>query len=382
MIDFSSLWMTVLYSLHMGLAMDLHQGPDRFSGFDVLDIMFVAFFLVEVSLKVYIVGPTNYFCGSSHYSNWYDIFFLLLDSSYHLLQLAGEPVLALPGVFRLLRLGRITRVLCLLRFQGLQSMLTLLQGMIGGVEALAWSLVLYLIMLYTMSLVFRESLGGQDNLDMHIYFNSMQRSLYTTFRCSFGDCTDADGKPIFEHVVGREEYGSLISLFHSVFLFVVNIGLFNVISATFVESAMQASRSFEQQRQQERLKDELLWASRMMVLVKQLLTYARIELPDDLSESIDVLGQLEIKASVVDEWSADPETKAALRDLEIDPLDDDGLSDILDPDNTGLIKITDLQEGLQKLRGASRRSDVLRIDLMVRDIQRTINGLSQLNSFS
>jgi len=337
--------------------------------------MFVAFFLAEVSLKVYIVGPTHFFCGPFHLSNWYDTLFVLLESSYLLLQLAGAQVLTISGVFRLLRLGRITRVLCLLRFQGLQSLLALLQGMIGGVETLAWSLVLYLVVLYTMALCLRESLGEQDNLDMKIYFSSTHRSVYTMLRCSFGDCTDMDGKPIFEHVFRQEGYGGLISLFYSTFVYLVNIGLFNVISAIFIESCMKASHALEQQQHHERLKDALLWDSRLIVLIKHLLEFADQEVPDDLSESIDKLAELEIDATVVDEWSTDPKTKAALRDLDIDPLDDDGLSDILDPDNTGVIKITDVQEGLQKLRGITRRSDVLRVDLMIRDLQRSINGL-------
>lgn len=171
----------------------------------------------------------------------------------------------------------------------------------------------------------------------------------------------------------QEKYGTAMSLIYSIFLFGVTIGLFNVISAIFVESTINASSAFKQQRKKDRLNDELLWASRITILVKQLLIFAREDVPEYLSESIDTLAELEVDAKVVARWSRDGVTKAALRDLEIDPLDDDDLVDILDPDQTGTVTITEIQDGLRRLRGFTRRSDILRVDLMVRHLSRRLS---------
>jgi len=48
------------------------------------------------------------------------------------------------------------------------------------------------------------------------------------------------------------------------------------------------------------------------------------------------------------------------------------LVDILDPDRDGAIHILDLVNGLMRLRGQPRRSDVVCVDLMVRSLQSAV----------
>merc|ERR1711920_257442 len=110
----------------------------------------------------------------------------------------------------------------------------MIQALFGGITTLGWSIVLVFGVLYGTSLVCRELLGDRNVEDVRQYFNSVPRSLFTIFRCSFGDCTSSAGVPIIEYVMSS--YGALWGLFYSLFVFFITIGFFNVITAIFLES--------------------------------------------------------------------------------------------------------------------------------------------------
>merc|ERR1712032_83329 len=85
-----------------------------------------------------------------------------------------------------------------------------------------------------------------------------------------------------------------------------------------------------------------------------------------------------VPCHVFDEIVREPEVGAALDDLDIDPDDHMYLSDILDPDLGGSITIFDFMDGIKRLRGQPRRSDIVTVDLMVRSTQRKVEELSKL----
>merc|ERR1712232_813483 len=91
------------------------------------------------------------------------------------------------------------------------------------------------------------------------YFDAVPRSIFTTFRCAFGDCAARGGVPIFEFVY--DHHGALHVGVYCVFVFVTVIGLFNVISAIFVETTMAAAMSLVNERKMNRLRDVDLWAT-------------------------------------------------------------------------------------------------------------------------
>merc|ERR1712217_400077 len=72
------------------------------------------------------------------------------------------------------------------------------------------------------------------------------------------------------------------------------------------------------------------------------------------------------------------EVSKLLDTLDVDPDDHDKLGDILDADHSASITIIELVNGLQRLRGYKlKRSDVVSIDLMVRNLQEQVSELSQ-----
>eukprot|EP00929_Paragymnodinium_shiwhaense_P114169 TRINITY_DN824_c0_g4_i1.p1 TRINITY_DN824_c0_g4~~TRINITY_DN824_c0_g4_i1.p1 ORF type:complete len:101 (-),score=17.51 TRINITY_DN824_c0_g4_i1:418-720(-) len=72
---------------------------------------------------------------------------------------------------------------------------------------------------------------------------------------------------------------------------------------------------------------------------------------------------------------ADPDVQRALTDLEIDPEDHEQLAEILDPDQGGSITIIELIDGLKRLRGDPKRSDIVQLDLMLRSIMGVVQDI-------
>merc|ERR1719189_1129557 len=105
--------------------------------------------------------------------------------------------------------------------------------------------------------------------------------MLTTFRCSFGDCGVHDGTPLIEHMSAVSVFWSYI---FSGFLFLAVIGLFNVISAIFVESSLASAGNLQTQKKLRRLEDEEIWASNMVVMLKAL----DLGLIDDGQEGLDL----------------------------------------------------------------------------------------------
>jgi len=262
----------------------------------------------------------------------------------------------------------------------------MIQGMMGGMATLCWSIVLFVIFIYVVALIFRDSLGPDptrehnDNVEHH--FQTVPRAIFTIFRCSFGDCSTSTGTPLFELVT--EDHGAFWGLVYSCFLFVVVIGLFNVISAIFIENTLASASELAAKKRREVLEDRERWATSVCDILQALLSHGWPELPDllKLTESMSTadllkcIQQHDFPAEQINSVLCHDElAQQALHRLDIDPNDHAFLADILDPQNDGSISVLELVNGLKRLRGEPRRSDIISIDLMVRSLQERIDQI-------
>lgn len=354
-------------AIFIGLSMDQSE---KSGGWLAADIAFSAAFLLELVSKVCLKGFRGQYCSGSR-GNILDACLVLIDVAQLILTSSIDDSADLPSasLFRLLRLLKLARVLSVLRTDAFRDLLTMIQGMLGGLSTLLWSMVLFFLTIYMVSLVFRELFGRGSAESVNPFFDSVPRSILTTFRCSFGDCSTSGGTPLFEHI--HTEFGGLASILCCCFVFVITIGLFNVISAIFVESTMLAAMSLETTKRRARLADKRLWCTRLTVLIRRLLAASPDhEIPEKMSECIEELYEIDLPGSIISEFVKDPQAISALDDLEIDPEDHEFLSDILDPDNSGSVGLFEFVDGLRRLRGVPRRSDIVAVDLMVRSIQK------------
>jgi len=370
-------FIVIMNAVAIGASMDQESSI----GWLLVDGCFLIVYMAELAIKLRMGGRFLYFWGPQRTSNMFDCSIVAVDTLQlgflvffpdQVSQLEKTPSASL---FRVLRLGKLTRIVRVLKHPLLQDLLAMIHGLSGGVMTLLWALVLWCGMVYVVALVFREVFGREtadfENMEFIVpYFQTVPRSMFTTFRCSFGDCTTEGGAPIFEHVY--VQYGIFHSFLYFLFVFLVTIGLFNVISAIFVDTVGVHFHNVQVARKKERLSDQMRWCTNIWILIRRLLALQDLDgvtVTGKLSDSITILYGIEVTCEVVDRLASDPEALVALEALDISPQDCEVLSDILDPDNNGSVTIIDMVEGLGHLRGVPRRSDTVTVNLMLRSLQ-------------
>eukprot|EP00929_Paragymnodinium_shiwhaense_P096782 TRINITY_DN58470_c0_g5_i2.p1 TRINITY_DN58470_c0_g5~~TRINITY_DN58470_c0_g5_i2.p1 ORF type:complete len:657 (+),score=110.97 TRINITY_DN58470_c0_g5_i2:112-2082(+) len=370
-----------LNAIFIGISMD--AGPEHSQTVLCIDIVFSALFLMELTLKLIVNGFKEQFCGKSRLMNIFDVFVVAIDLVQLAMLLASgtdtedEPSMPSVSIFRVVRLIRLVRILRLLRSPALQTLLMMMHGIIGGLPTLCWALLLFVSTVYVVALMSREFLGRNQYSYIYRYFDGVPRAMVTTFRCAFGECSTIEGFPIFEHVEKR--YGIGFSVVYCLFGFVMSIGMFNVISAIFVQSTMSAASAIKHKQKKERLQDDELWSSRIAIIVRKISTILLgIDESEKLSDHVSTIYQLDVSCEAMDDIGADPEIRAALEDLDVDPEDHEILSDILDVDQNGSVVIVELLHGIKRLRGNPRRSDIVTVDLLCRSIQHTLNDVHKI----
>jgi hypothetical protein len=439
----------------------------------VVDIIFCLMFTIELVLMA-AAGLRQTFCGKDAGIAWFNTLLLGFDYAEIVLVFLSEdrkgqfgPGSKKPSVtmLRIVRLFRVVRIMRILRWSVFADLCAMIQGMFLGMPTLGWSMVLFMGPIYVFALLFRESLGRDDHEHVSEMFDSVPRSIYTTFRCAFGDCSSAtEGFPLFEYV--HLHYGWGWSLVYCMFIYIITIGLFNVISAIFVEATMKSAAEQANRTKQARLRDDDLWSLNVSTLIRRLVRqhspeprslfvcswemhmniplkqrledeHAKVDMLDvewqerlvvsdkdgkhvdsfsdlsekffpiaaklqppkafreiqatsddgsgigkandvtkygidetTLTEDFDQISKLAYGGRAIDNWVKDKQVIHSLDELDIDPQDHDRLSDILDPQNDGQVPVLDLVDGIRRLRGFPRRSDIVCIDLMIRQSQR------------
>merc|ERR1719189_1354093 len=106
----------------------------------------------------------------------------------------------------------------------------MINGAIGGVRTLLWSILLLIIPLYTVALILREYLENtqeQPGGAAH-FFRRVPIAVFTLFRCIVAsECTTEAGKPIFVLLV--QDYGWGFAGIYCATVVLMTFGLFNVI---------------------------------------------------------------------------------------------------------------------------------------------------------
>jgi len=385
----------LLNSIVIGISMD-HESV----AFTVIDAVFTFSFCIELILKFKLHGVKGYFSSPYHCLDFAliftDFFQLILAKFIKDSVAESTPPAAMFRVARLVRLVRLARLVQLDIFEDLIAMIT---GIVGGAQTLMWAIALFFLIVYVTALLFREFFGRQHKMvecfghgdeaqcsgeyaDIYYYFNNVPRAMLTIFRYFFGDFTTDQGINLLEAI--QYSYGTLAGMFVCVLYFMIAIGVFNVIAAIFVERTMAAAYALTKSRKTGRMNDTILWSTRITCLIRKLIEHHFDKCPGEenqvgqnLSESLPAIAAVPVTEFEFSSFIKDEVVIEALDDLEIDAADHKYLFDILDNDNTGSIFISQLVDGVRRLRGDPRRSDIITIDLMVRAIQEQTNMLCE-----
>jgi len=336
---------------------------------------FSALFTIELFWKILIRGPTSLFTGKeTRIQAFIDATLVTLDAVQLLFEAtrgANYDYNYYESQLRLWRLAKLVRMARIFDAEISRDFIRRVQSCISGTQTLICALLLFVMLMYIAALFHREVYGrAQSDTPADSYFSSVPRSFFTTFRCAFGDCNTKHGDPIFEHLFLTHGWGAAVG--YVSFFFTVSVGVFNVISAIFVETMMTKARQLDSEGKKARLNNPQIWATNIAIILRELMLMVYEECPDDLEDALDELLMIDVPCTVIEDLVSKPNVCEALVQLDVE-ADDNSLAHILDPDNQGTVTTSDLVDGIGRLRGDGRRSDVVIVDLMVRSMQVQLN---------
>eukprot|EP00931_Biecheleriopsis_adriatica_P095468 TRINITY_DN6906_c0_g1_i3.p1 TRINITY_DN6906_c0_g1~~TRINITY_DN6906_c0_g1_i3.p1 ORF type:complete len:914 (+),score=122.80 TRINITY_DN6906_c0_g1_i3:223-2742(+) len=245
-----------------------------------VDMTFTVVFFLEFLFRLYMFGPKDFFLGMNWLTNNFDFVIIIAD----FLQLVMTFALSQsPDEMKAISILRSVRLLHLIDFvqdymgeDKLQAVAQIVEGVKDGTPALTWSFSILATLIYLVAVacrLFFASPSGDsiEEVEVARSFESLPQACLTIFRCSFGDCsTPGDGLPL--PPIFMEVYGSVYGIAYAVFFFTVTVGIFNVISAIFVDGMANASKARETGEKLRQFHDEQLLAAWTAVLIGRIST--------------------------------------------------------------------------------------------------------------
>jgi hypothetical protein len=374
----------------------------------VLEFIFFTIYLSEFIIKCTWLGIRYHFTGPDMSWNIFD-FLCLVISAVELLitytsptQNKSEDTGVSWTLLKILRLCRLVRLLRLMRFKVFKELKLMFMGLISGLRALGWALVLLMGIIYMMSIVLRSYFGTVVN-----EFATVNSSMFTLFRCLTDTCETLHGDLIPELLFHR--YGEGFSIPYILFTMLIGIGLFNLIMAVFIDNV---TKSQDQRKQKElgetaasvecqlkimlakfikeprageddsrgmvrRLSDDALKRLRSLTEIGFFRNLSEQKLVADASFTILEDAHIVITRQVFQAWLRDPEFVRMLEEADVDISNKFELFNILDVDHGGELSANELLTGLMSLRGDVSKGDVVSTLLRVRDLGARVEALHQ-----
>lgn len=398
----------VVSIITLGISMDVAQ---NWVGWTVMESLCGAVFLGELAFKVATLGLRQYlWTGENWHWNWLDVFitlFMLVDLVISLIGVVGDAQFSMVKftlVLRALRLTRIARLVKLLRTPLLAELANMLAGFLIGVPCMLWVLVFMAIIFFSLGMIFRQTLGPEPGADYMLacgsgdglgdsteecplhklygeeFFGSVWSSMFTGFRCVLGDCTTKGGQSLTTHL--SHGYGFYFDISYCVGMVVVIFGLFNIITAIFVESTISGLKYNDVQRKYARMYESRYVTFKIEALVAQITTIR--EEGEDFctvcNERTDYVEEVALSEQDFRKVISDPVVKGILDDLGVH-MDDHvahRLFEMLDGDHDGYVAISDLVDTLLTVRGELSKTDMITNWVSLRSLKEEFTGFKKL----
>lgn len=250
-------------------------------------------------------------------------------------------------------------------------------------RAALWCIVLVSLALYLFALVlwensrFEQARGGFESF-------SVGAAWFTMFRCVvYGDCTPAEA-------LFTDNKGPVWSILYCLLVVFVKLGLFYTLAAVYVEQMVASAKLESQAGLRKRLLDEENFASQVMRLV-ELVTLVHADRQKNLAQEPPTVAgqtatavndqhqpvdtQITITPQLFNELRSHEEFHEILGALDVSSDEQLNLFEMLDVDGGGTIGLDEFVIGIKKLRGNTRRSDIVGVSLVVRYIQAEIESI-------
>eukprot|EP00930_Biecheleria_cincta_P040136 TRINITY_DN27529_c0_g1_i1.p1 TRINITY_DN27529_c0_g1~~TRINITY_DN27529_c0_g1_i1.p1 ORF type:complete len:749 (-),score=138.87 TRINITY_DN27529_c0_g1_i1:360-2552(-) len=383
----------LLNSLQIGFSMD---NPQFDLVWEILEYIFLAFYIFEAGFKMYLFGCMSYWTGPDRYWNWFDIVCIctsLVDAtivwSFRIMAFVeasggsgGEVDLSAFMLVKMLRLFRLARLIRTLRFKIFDELKLMVMGVVSGLRVLAWAIVVLFALIYAIGLVMRTLVACKDDEPCEMpEFSGVITSMMTVFRCFTDGCTSNVGSPLQRNILDYSQY----SFFAYILLYMlVQVGVFNLIMAIFIDNVVGSQQSRKQKELSERTeKTEFLMKAKIATMLlqdadeitglgegtKQYLSQTDVNRKGGLRKLMSVLFKapdVSISRSLFAKWLEDEEFIEVLNEAAIETSMKAELFNTLDADMGGTLDLQELFTGLMNLRGDVTKADLIGMSMKVR----------------
>jgi hypothetical protein len=337
-----------------------------------VDILFTSWFIVELLLRMYALGPRTFFLTSDDKPwNIFDftiVVFSSIDTIMSLATVGADDFLGDVSLFRILRLIRITRVLRIIRVMRFFKDLRVMVSAIGGtLKTAGWALVLLGCAIYmfgvavaqfTAEHIDRErklGRGFREDDALLNYFGSLGKSLFSLLMSVAGG---VDWEVCFFPLtaVGPEAVVTFVF-----FILFVTFCMMNVILGIFCHTATIVFDKDSENVIEMHLEDK-----------KKCVT----ALAEHFSARLG--GRYMLSTQEFEQMCIDPVMQGILKVLDIDRRDASCLFDILDADELGEIELEELIGGCILLRGYATRAQIEKYRSEVHNVGKRVENLESL----
>merc|ERR1712150_211920 len=348
---------------------------------------FTLIFLAEMFARIRYSGCRAHFTGHDWCWNGFDafvVFFAVVETIAHVLALVADIDTYSFTLIRLLRLTRLARLLRIFRLHFLKELSLMIKGFLGGIRTLLWAVVLLFFAIYIIAVLATSTVGRarlEPVIDKEELFSSVPRSMFTAFRCFVGDCTTLQGRPIT--LLLAQVYGWSYVMGYLAAMMLVTFGISNLIVSIYVENTMNAAKTMDAKDKSQRERESLRIAhltkkvlKRFTALHRACSGVIRIHSLHSETDQEDIDLEMHVSKELFLLIVQDEEMQRLLDELDIPP-DRADLFDIVDADHSGDLQVSELVQGILKVRGEARKSDVVASLLAVRAAQDMIRQLEE-----
>ncbi|CAJ1396313.1 unnamed protein product [Effrenium voratum] len=354
-------------------------------GWPYVEIAFASFLVLEIFLRAYVLRCANYWCGSEKFWNWFDLFLAATGISDIAAQLIAQEKSDIAGtsLLRFCRLIRLVRIVKVFRIKIMRDLRLMVKGLIAGIRTLALAFILLFTVLYVISGFATMTIGSSERtteIGLLIYFESIPASMFTAFRCFTGECVNDAGQPI--HSLLASEFGLLFIMGYVASYMLVTMGIFNVILAVYVDITMKAAKENDALTAEQYSRESVRIARTTRELLKKFSTAYHTFIEDTDVEKTPCLKSMDSpmvytedgmdKVAISKELFLmviqDRTVQTLMDELDL-PHDRANLFEIIDADGSGTLQITELLQGLLKIRGEVSKSDTVATLLATKAVQ-------------
>jgi hypothetical protein len=321
--------------------------------------MFTIWFTLEIFIRL-AAEKWKFFSGSERWWNFVDSFLVMNAYAQQFI-----PDTTNLSFIRILRVFRLTRVIKVIKSVPMLSRLrTMVFSIMNSFVNLLWALLMIFVIIFFFSIIFQNGVTTYANTanteeeiesarEMEVHFGNLYRTCIVLL-CSV---TGGNDWMMYGDIVRKFQPAELYLLIFMFYVCFTMVGLLNVVTGIFVDSAVCT-----------RTEDEVIetWRSEQKNTCETLRT---IFVEGDADAS-GLMSLVEFRAHLQNPW-----VRAYFAGLEIDPSDAVSIFTLIAKEGSDEVDIDEFVSGVMKLKGHAKSVDVL--TLMYDSARQT----AQLNSF-